>query len=311
MNFLRRALPYLIAVVVAFIIAGIFIALMGYDPFKAYATIFGTSFKTPYGFVQTILKWIPLTLQALAFTIPFATGKYNIGGEGQMIAGAIGATAVGILFTDLPIYFLLPLEILAGIIAGALWGLVPAYLLYQFKINEILTTVLFNFIAFNLIDYVATGPWSDPTAGHPTTIAVGEGGFLPNLLTSQPLNAGVLIAIAVAVGVYVYTNRTVSGYELVATGANPKPRALTGSMFAINSCLPWCWVLRWPAFGCDRSGRHPSPLDRRPAIQFPSPGLDHRPDRCREQHGGSFCGLLYCDPRGRRARHAAHHANTG
>jgi len=222
MNILKRALPYLGAAVVAFLVAGIFIALMGYDPIKAYATIFGTSFKTPYGFIQTILKWIPLTLQALAFTIPFATGKYNIGGEGQMIAGAIGATAAGILLADLPIYFLLPLEILAGIIAGALWGLVPAYLLFQFKINEILTTVLFNFIAFNLIDYVATGPWSDPTAGHPTTIAVGEGGFLPNILTSQPLNAGVLIALAVAVGVYIYTNRTVSGYELVATGANPK-----------------------------------------------------------------------------------------
>ena len=222
MNFLKRSLPYLGAVVVAFIVAGIFIALMGYDPIKAYITILGTSFKTPYGFIQTILKWIPLTLQALAFTIPFATGKFNIGGEGQMIAGAIGATAMGILFADLPIYFLLPLEILAGIVAGALWGLVPAYLLYQFKINEILTTVLFNFIAFNLIDYVATGPWRDPGAGHPTTIAVGEGGFLPNLLTSQPLNAGVLIALAVAVGVYIYTNRTVSGFELVASGANPK-----------------------------------------------------------------------------------------
>ncbi len=228
MKVIRSIIPYLGAVVIAFIVAGVFIALMGYDPLKAYATIFGTSFKTPYAFVQTILKWIPLTLMALAFTIPYATGKFNIGGEGQMIAGAIGAAAVGILLLDLPIYILLPLEIVAGILAGALWGLVPAYLLYQFRINEILTTVLFNFIAFNLIDYVATGPWRDPTAGHPTTVAIGEGGFLPNLISTQPINAGFLITIAVAIGIYIYTNRTVGGYELIATGANPKASRVHG-----------------------------------------------------------------------------------
>ncbi len=222
MNFLKKSLPYLGAVIIAFVVAGIFILLMGYDPIKAYITIFGTSFKTPYGFIQTILKWIPLTLQALAFTIPFSTGKFNIGGEGQMLAGGIGAAAVGILLSDLPIYFLLPLEILAGFIAGALWGLIPAVLLYRFKINEILTTVLFNFIAFNLVDYVATGPWRDAAAGHPTTIPVGEGGFLPNLIPSQPLHTGVLIALLVAIGIYIYTNRTVGGFELIATGANPK-----------------------------------------------------------------------------------------
>ncbi len=144
----KKALPYLLAVIASFIAAGIFIALMGFDVFKAFETILFTSFRTPNGFVQTMLKFVPLVLLALAFTIPLTAGKFNIGGEGQMMAGGIGAAAMGILFPDLPAILLIPLVILGGVVAGALWGLVPAWLLYKFNINEILTTVLFNFVAF-------------------------------------------------------------------------------------------------------------------------------------------------------------------
>jgi simple sugar transport system permease protein len=152
MTIAKKILPYLLAVVASFVAAGIFISLMGFDVFKAYQTILFTSFRTPNGFIQTLLKFIPLTLLALAFTIPLNAGKFNIGGEGQMMAGGIGAAAMGIMFADLPAIILLPLVILGGVVAGALWGLVPAWLLYKFNINEILTTVLFNFIALFLID---------------------------------------------------------------------------------------------------------------------------------------------------------------
>lgn len=231
-NILKRVsssfLPYLIAVLASFVAAGIFIAAMGYDVFRAYATILFTSFRTQNGFIQTLLKFIPLTLQALAFTVPLAAGKFNIGGEGQLIAGAIGATAAGILFSHLPGIFLLPLVLLFGVIAGAIWGLIPGWLLYKFNINEILTTVLLNFVSFALINYVATGPWRDPSAGHPTTIAIGEGGFLPLLVSNPPLHAGIIIVILVAIGVYYYTTRSTGGYELVATGANPRAAGVYG-----------------------------------------------------------------------------------
>lgn len=218
----------MIAVVASFIAAGIFIAAMDFNPFKAYETILFTSFRTPNGFIQTLLKWIPLTLVALAFTVPLSSGKFNIGAEGQMIVGAIGATAVGIIFTDLPAYLLLPMVIIAGVLAGALWGLIAAWLLYQFNINEILTTVLLNFISFALIDYIATGPWRDPAAGHPTTIPIGAGGFLPMLINNPPLHSGIFLALLVAIGIYFFTNKTTSGYELVATGANPRAAKVHG-----------------------------------------------------------------------------------
>ena len=230
-------LPYVIAVVAAFAAVGIFIALMGYNVLQAYTTILFTSFRTPNGFIQTLLKFIPILLLALAFTVPLAAGKFNIGGEGQMIMGGIGAVAVGIMLADLPSFILIPLVILAGVLFGALWGLIPAVLLYKFEINEILSTVLLNSVALLLIEYVATEIWRDPSAGHPTTIAIGAGGFLPMLVSNPPLHSGLILAIIVAAGVYVFTDRTTGGYELTSTGAN----ARASGVFGIN--VRWMFVL--------------------------------------------------------------------
>ncbi|RME76652.1 MAG: ABC transporter permease [Chloroflexi bacterium] len=227
-GWVTRFLPDLLAVVASFVAAGIFIAAMGFNVLDAYETILFTSFRSTNGFIQTLLKFVPLVLLALAFTVPLAAGKFNIGGEGQMIVGAIGAAAVGIVFADLPGVLLLPLVILGGILFGAFWGAIPAWLLYRFNINEILTTVLMNFISFGLIDYVATEIWKDPLAGHPTTVPIGTGGQLPLLVSSPPLHSGLLIALVTAGLIYMYTNRTSAGYELIATGANPRASHVYG-----------------------------------------------------------------------------------
>lgn len=228
MTQLKKSFPYLIAVLAAFLILGVALWLLNFNPLKAYQTLLFTSFRTPNGFIQTLLKWIPLTLLALAFTVPLSSGKFNIGAEGQMLVGAIGAAAAGILGKDLPPALLIPLVILAGMVAGAFWGLIAAWLLYQFNINEILSTVLLNFISFALIDYVATGPWRDPAAGHPTTVPIGEAGFLPMLVKNPPLHSGLIIAILVAVAIYFFTSKTSAGYELVVTGANPRASKVHG-----------------------------------------------------------------------------------
>jgi simple sugar transport system permease protein len=231
-------LPYLIAVVASLAAAGIFIAIMGFDVLRAYSTILFTSFRTPNGFIQTILKFIPLVLLTYTFTVPLAAGKYNMGGEGSLIVGAIGATAVGILFSDLPGILLIPLVLLGGVVAGVIWGFIPGWLLYKFNINEILTTVLLNFVSFALINYVATGVWRDPAAGHPTTVPIGEGGFLPLLVNNPPLHIGIIIALLVAAGVYIYTTQSTGGYELIATGANPRAAGVYGinvkNMFVLS-----------------------------------------------------------------------------
>jgi ABC-type uncharacterized transport system permease subunit len=223
-----RFVPYLVAVVAAFAAAGLLVALMGFDVTRAYSTILFTSFRTPNGFAETLHKFVPLLLQALAFTVPLAAGKFNIGGEGQLIVGAIGATAAGILLAGLPAVVLLPTVIVAGIAFGAFWAAIPAWLLYRFGINEILTTVLMNFVSFGLINYVATEVWRDPAAGHPTTLPIAEAGELPLLVSRPPLHAGIILAVVAAIAVYIYTNRTVAGYELTATGANPRAARIYG-----------------------------------------------------------------------------------
>ncbi len=227
----KQVTPYLLAVIGAFLAAGIFLALMGFNVLEAYKTILFTSFKSRNGFIQTLLKFTPLVLTALAFTIPMKASKFNIGSEGQLIFGAVGATATGILFADLPAFLLIPMVLLVGALSGALWALVPAWLLFRFNVSEILSTVLMNFISFSVLDYIATAVWRDPLAGHPTTIPIGDNGQLPLLLTSPPLHAGLLIVILVAIFVYIYTDYSSAGYELVATGANAK----AAKVFGINT----------------------------------------------------------------------------
>jgi len=223
-----EVVPYAVGVAAAFAAVGIFLAAMGFDVPRAYGTILFTSFRTANGFVQTLLKFVPLLLLALAFTVPLAAWKFNIGGEGQLIAGAVGAAAAGILLARLPAPALLPLLLVAGTLGGALWAAVPAWLLYRFGINEILITVLMNFVSFGVLDYVTTEIWPDLAAGHPTTVPIGAGGRLPLLVDSPPLHAGFILALAVAAAVYVYLTRSAAGYELRATGANPRAALLHG-----------------------------------------------------------------------------------
>src|SRR6478672_11429779 len=105
----RQAASYVVAVLLAFVVAGLLIAALGHNPLDAYRATLTATLKSGFGIVETVHKWVPLVLLALAFTIPLAAGKYNIGGEGQLLVGATASTAAGILLADLPLPVLLPL----------------------------------------------------------------------------------------------------------------------------------------------------------------------------------------------------------
>lgn len=222
-----RAVPFVIAVLLAFLTSGVLIFLLGHDPVSAFQAILTSSFKSSFGFVETVQKWVPLVLLALGFTIPLAAGKYNIGGEGQLLVGAAAAAGVGIVFADLPKVVLLPAVLLAGVVAGAFWVGIAAWLMARFGVSEILSTVLLNFISFGIVDYVASEVWSDPAAGHPTTIPVGDGALLP-LIGNPSMHSGVLLAVLVAAGTIVVMRRSVAGFELNAVGANSRAAQVHG-----------------------------------------------------------------------------------
>lgn len=224
---LRAAVPYVVAVLAAFAVAGVVIAVLGHDPFLAYRAILTTSFRSSFGFVETLHKWVPLVLIALGFVIPLAAGKYNIGGEGQLLVGATAAAAVGIVAADLPGVVLLPAVLLAGVVAGGLWAAIAAWLMDRFGVNEILSTVLLNFVSFGVVDYIASDVWSDPAAGHPTTVPIGSGGELP-LIGRPPFHAGVLLAVVVCVVTALVVRSSVGGFELRAAGANARAAQVHG-----------------------------------------------------------------------------------
>lgn len=221
-------LPYVASVFLAFVAGGLVILLLGNDPIRAFESVLTTSFNTKFGFVETMHKWVPVVLSAYAFTIPLATGKFNIGAEGQLLMGATGGVALGIVWSDLPMVLLLPAVLVAGVLAGALWAGIAAFLMVRFKVNEILNTVLLNFVSFQFIDYVASHVWPDRGAGHPATIRVGEGALLPRIGDAPNLHSGVVLVVLVAVAVAVAMRRTATGFEMTAVGANLRASLVHG-----------------------------------------------------------------------------------
>lgn len=224
---LRKAIPYVLAVLASFAVTAVIIVALGHDPIKALQAVVSTSFKSKTGMVQTLHKWVPITLLALAFVIPLAAGKFNIGGEGQLILGATGAVAVGITCSGLPSVILLPLTILAGILAGGIWAGIAAWLMDRFQVNEILSTVLLNFVSFQILDYVASEVWPNVGAGFPATEYVADGARLPTF-GKPPLHFGVLLAVLVVVVLAVWMRRSARGFELRAVGMNPNAARVHG-----------------------------------------------------------------------------------
>jgi simple sugar transport system permease protein len=224
---LRSGIPYVLAVIGAILLVAVLILVLGHNPLEAFRAVLTNSFRNETGLVQTLKKWVPLTLLALAFAIPLGAGRFNIGGEGQLILGAIGSVAVGITFSDLPQVVLLPLALVSGVLAGVIWAGIAAWLMAQFKINEILSTVLLNFVSFELLDYLASVVWADAGAGGAVTLPIGVGAELPTI-GRPPMHIGVLIVLVLAVVAAVLARRSVGGFELRAVGLNERAARVHG-----------------------------------------------------------------------------------
>lgn len=220
-------LPYVVAVVAAFAVVAVLIVLLGHNPATAFRAVLTNSFRNETGIVQTLHKWVPLTLLAYAFAIPLAAGRFNIGGEGQLILGSVGSVAVGITFSDLPAVILLPLALVAGVLAGALWAAISAWLMERFKVNEILSTVLLNFVSFELLDYLASVVWPDAGAGGAVTVPIGEGAVMPTV-GRPPMHVGVFLVVLLSVAGAVWASRSVAGFELRAVGLNERAAGIHG-----------------------------------------------------------------------------------
>jgi len=221
---LDLAMPIL-AVMGALAIGALLLWMLGASPWEAYGVLVRGALGNLSGIAQTLTKATPLLLVGLGICIAFRGGVINIGGEGQIIVGALAASAVALVLPTWPGFLLLPLTLLGGAVAGGLWGGVPGVLKARLNVNEILSTVMMNQIALQLMNFLLRGPMLDPEqvkAGTniPQSAALPESVWLTRLIPRTLLHGGLILALVLAVLVYLLLWRTTIGYRIRAVGRN-------------------------------------------------------------------------------------------
>jgi simple sugar transport system permease protein len=224
-----RIAPRLLAMIspIAAIVLALFISMLlliaaGYNPARAYTVMWQGAFGDLRAISEVLIKATPLILIGSGLAVAFRCSIWNIGAEGQFYAGAVGATIVGIFITSLPSYLMIPLVLLVGTLLGALWGMLAGYLRVRFNANEIVTTIMLNYIAIIGTGYLVTGPLMDPAGGkYPQTARIVEAAMLPRFLPPTRLHIGFIIALIVAVILYLLIFKTSIGYAIRTVGINP------------------------------------------------------------------------------------------
>jgi simple sugar transport system permease protein len=212
------------AVLLALLIGGVMLALLGSNPWAAYKALFVGAFGSTNALADTIVKATPLLFVGLGICISYRGGVLNIGGEGQFVVGAISATAVALSFPHWPGWLLILVSLLSGTVAGAVWGGIAGFLKAYFNVNEILSTIMLNYIAVFGMNYLLRGPMMDPLqiklgSFIPQTARLPRVADLPRLIPTR-LHLGAVIAVLFAILVYVFLWRTTIGFRIRIVGKN-------------------------------------------------------------------------------------------
>lgn len=217
------------AVVTALALAAGPLAFAGADVLGAYRQMAVASVGSLFALGETLTRATPLILTGLAVAVAFRARLWNIGAEGQLYLGAIATVALGSGAVQLPAPALLPLALLAAAAAGALLMLGPTLLKIRLGVDEVVTTLLLNFVALLLVGLLVEGPMQDPMSmGWPQSAPVVAEATLPRLVERTRIHAGLLVALCAAILVWIYLDRTVWGLETQAVGSNVRAAAFAG-----------------------------------------------------------------------------------
>jgi simple sugar transport system permease protein len=257
----RQALMMpVLAVVTGLILGGVVMLITGDNPITAYGALFGGSFGTPeqfiigfqsffasgdtkellqaiYPFTESLVTATPYIFAALSVALGFRCGLFNIGAEGQVLIGALCSAYVGYSITGLPAFIHLPLAVLAGAAGGAVWGMIPGYLKARFGAHEVVNTIMMNWIAFKLSDWLLNGPMKS-SGFRPVTPNIEPTAELPRFFP-DPLrfNWGFVLALLAAWFVYWFLFKTTLGFEIRSVGANPDAAKYSGMNVTRNFVL--------------------------------------------------------------------------
>ena len=220
-------------VAAALALGAIVLLLLDASPIDGSRAMVDGAFGSSDAITDTLLKSVPLLLVGAGICVAFRAKVINIGGEGQIIAGALASTAVGLWLGDLPRPILLPILLLAGLAGGGVMGGVPGYLKAHHGVNEILSTIMLNIVAVQVMNYLLRGPMIDPLevergTNVPQTARLSDSTDLPTLIPGSRIHIGVLVAVVVAVGTWVLLWRTPFGFRIRAVGQNASAARYAG-----------------------------------------------------------------------------------
>ena len=212
----QQMLLRLAAFVLALCAGGLFLLVLGNNPFAIYGTILSGAFRSEMAIQATIKIMIPLLIASLGVMLAFKMKFWNIGGEGQLIMGGVFASYFALFHADWPGFILFPVMFIAGIIGGGIWALIPAFFKVKFGTNETLFTLMLNYIALYLVSWLQEGSWRDPAAnGFPKIASFDKSAVLPKLFGVQ---IGWVIALILVAILFVYLRYTKQGYEISVVG---------------------------------------------------------------------------------------------
>lgn len=232
-EFGRQAVRIFAALIMAFLLTILVILLAHGNPRVALTALAEGAFGNAYALADTLTKTTPLLLTGLGVGIAFRARLWNIGGEGQFLVGALAASALGAYLLDgLPTPLLIPIILFAGAAAGAIWAGLAGWMRTARGVPEVISTIMLNFVAAQLLSYLVHGPMQEHNHAQPASEALPAHATLPILWHGTTLHWGFPLALIMAVVVAVYLNRTAAGFALRVVGANPEAARVSG--FAVD-----------------------------------------------------------------------------
>jgi len=233
---LEKYVSYLVGVVASLAIFSAILVAFGYNPITSIEGLVSGSFGTVYLASETFVLMAPFLLAALAFLVAFRARFYNIGVEGQLYIGALFAYLIGSQLGGFPGVAAIPLVFLASAAGGILWLSLPLFMRIKLQVNEIFPTLVMNFIALDVVNWLTAGPIKDPHSGNLQTPVLPHSTWLPVLISGTRFNVGIIIAALAAFGVFFVLYKTVLGFEIRACGTNPRA-AQSGGVNVSKSIL--------------------------------------------------------------------------
>jgi simple sugar transport system permease protein len=228
----------LISVVSGFVVAGVAVVITGSDPIAAFTALFQGAFTNPRAFPETLVAMIPYIFLGLAVALGFRAGLFNIGAEGQFYLGAIFGVLAGNSLHGLPGIVQIPLALAFGMLGGFIWAAVPGLLKARFGAHEVITTIMLNYIAFQLTDFLINkGPMSDKHSTAPRTPFIDQGAQLPILISGTRLHLGLVLALLAIPIIWFLIERTTIGFRIRTVGFSQ------GAARAAGISVAWTLVI--------------------------------------------------------------------